>query len=320
MLREKSLRKILVSTAALFALLLVYLIPDSNNKTLNNIKQELEYVNNSATTNEIYLLNNHNMLAKTKVVVDNIDLEKKAKEIIEILIEGGIGENRIPSGFKAIIPAETKLISTKYENNLLKINFSKDILNINQEYEEKLIESLVYSLTSIEGIDNIIIYVEDIVLSKLPQTGKILPSTLNREFGINKQYELQSLNDITSVTIYYIDSYNDEYYYVPVTKYVNDDREKIRIVIDELASSPIYNTNLMSFLNSNTKLLEVEQTVDALDLTFNSYIFNNLEEKKILEEVIYTICLSIRDNYDVEEVIINVDDEQIYKSVLKTIE
>ena len=320
MLREKSLRKILVSTAALFALLLVYLIPDSDNKTLNNIKQELEYVNNSATTNEIYLLNNHNMLAKTKVVVDNIDVEKKAKEIIEILIEGGIGENRIPSGFKAIIPAETKLISTKYENNLLKINFSKDILNINQEYEEKMIESLVYSLTSIEGIDNIIIYVEDIVLSKLPQTGKILPSTLNREFGINKQYELQSLNDITSVTIYYIDSYNDEYYYVPVTKYVNDDREKIRIVIDELASSPIYNTNLMSFLNSNTKLLEVEQTVDALDLTFNSYIFNNLEEKKILEEVIYTICLSIRDNYDVEEVIINVDDEQIYKSVLKTIE
>ena len=64
MLREKSLRKILVSTAALFALLLVYLIPDSDNKTLNNIKQELEYVNNSATTNEIYLLNNHNMLVK----------------------------------------------------------------------------------------------------------------------------------------------------------------------------------------------------------------------------------------------------------------
>ena len=101
---------------------------------------------------------------------------------------------------------------------------------------------------------------------------------------------------------------------------MNDNRDKIRIVIDELTSSPIYNTNLMSFLNSNTRLLEVEQTVDALDLTFNSYIFNNLEEKKILEEVIYTICLSVRDNYDVKEVIINVNDEQIYKSVLKTIE
>lgn len=320
MLKEKSIRKILVSTAALFALLLIYLMPKNEDNTLENIKQNLEYVNSEVTTQEIYLLNNHNMLAKTKVVVENKETEKLSKEIIEVLIEGGIGENKIPSGFKSFLPADTKIVSVKYENNLLKINFSKELLNINKEYEEKMIEAITYSLTSIENIDNIIIYVDNIILSKLPQTNKILPSTLNRDYGINKQYELETLNDITSVTIYYIDSYNDEYYYVPVTKYVNDDREKIRIVIDELTSSPIYNTNLMSFLNSNTKLLEVEQTIDTLDLTFNSYIFNNLEEKKILEEVIYTICLSIRDNYDVNEVIINVDDEQIYKSVLKTIE
>ena len=176
---------------------------------------------------------------------------------------------------KIRFPDDTKLISTNFENNLLKVNFSKELLNINKEYEEKMIEALVYSLTSIEGVNNIIIYVDGSVLSKLPQTGKILPSTLNRDFGINKEYDLQSLNDINSVTIYSVDSYNDEYYYVPVTKYMNDNRDKIRIVIDELTSSPIYNTNLMSFLNSNTRLLEVEQTVDALDLTFNSYIFNN---------------------------------------------
>ena len=320
MLREKSLRKILVSSAALFALMLIYLIPKNEDITLNNIKQELEYVVGDVVTNEIYLLNNHNMLAKTKIVVDSKETEKLTKEIVEVLIEGGVGENKIPSGFKSFIPAETKIISIKYENNLLKINFSKDILSINKDYEEKMIEALVYSLTSIENVDNIIIYVEDIILSKLPHTGKILPGTLNRDFGINKEYELETLKDITSVTVYYIDSYNDEYYYVPVTKYINDDREKIRIVIDELTSSPIYNTNLMSFLNSNTKLLEVEQTIDTLDLTFNSYIFNNLQDKKILEEVIYTICLSVKDNYDVKEVIINVDDEQIYKSVLKTIE
>lgn len=319
MLKEKSLRKILVSTACLFALALLYLIPKNEDLTLN-VKQELEYVNNNVITNEIFLLNNHGMLAKTKVVVSGKSTLKLVKEIIGILTVGGIGENKIPSGFKAILPDDTKLISTNFENNLLKVNFSKELLNINKEYEEKMIEALVYSLTSIEGVNNIIIYVDGSVLSKLPQTGKILPSTLNRDFGINKEYDLQSLNDINSVTIYYVDSYNDEYYYVPVTKYMNDNRDKIRIVIDELTSSPIYNTNLMSFLNSNTRLLEVEQTVDALDLTFNSYIFNNLEEKKILEEVIYTICLSVRDNYDVKEVIINVNDEQIYKSVLKTIE
>lgn len=320
MLKEKSIRKILVSSVSLFAILLIYLIPKDEIQTLDNVKQELEYVNTNVQTNEIFLLNNHNMLAKTKIVVDSEDIESKAKEIINILIEGGIGENKIPSGFKSLLPSETKILSLKYENNLLKVNFSKDLLNISKEYEEKIIEALVFTLTEIDGIENIIIYIEGNILSKLPQTNIILPSTLNRDFGINKQYDFESINDLTSVTIYYIDSYNDNFYYVPVTKYINDDREKITIVIEELTSSLNYNTNLMSFLNSNTKLLAVEQTVDTLDLTFNSYIFNSLEDKKILEEVIYTICLSIKDNYDVEEVVFKVNDEEIYKNSLKSIE
>ncbi|MEG0826701.1 MAG: GerMN domain-containing protein [Bacilli bacterium] len=320
MLKRKSLRKMIVSSAALFALLLIYLIPKNDTNTLKNINQELEYVNKEVVTNEIFLLNNHNLLAKTKVVVENTIIEKKVKELVEILIDGGIGENKIPSGFKTFIPSETKIVSIKYENNLLKINFSKDLLNVNKDYEEKVIESLVYTLTSIEEIKNIIIYIENNILTQLPQTKINLPATLNRSLGINKRYDLESINNITDVTIYYIDSYNDKYYYVPVTKYVNDNREKIKIVIDELTSSTNYNTNLMSFLNSNTKLLKVEQSPDVLDLTFNSYIFNNIEEKKILEEVIYTICLSVKDNYNVKEVVIKVDDEQISKTVLKTIE
>ena len=43
-------------------------------------------------------------------------------------------------------------------------------------------------------------------------------------------------------------------------------------------------------------------------------------EKEILEEVIYTISLSVKDNYDVNEVLFTVNDEEICKSTLKTIE
>ena len=78
------------------------------------------------------------------------------------------------------------------------------------------------------------------------------------------------------------------------------------------------NTNLMSYLNSNTKLLAVEQTIDKLDLNFNEYIFNNYDEKDILEEVIYTIGLSVRENYDVKEVNILVEDEENLNSLIKT--
>ena len=120
--------------------------------------------------------------------------------------------------------------------------------------------------------------------------------------------------------MYYIGDYNDEYYYVPVTKYMNTDKEKIKIIIEELASGPTYGSNLMSFLNSNTKLLATEQEVDTIFLTFNEYIFSDMDEKNILEEVLYTIELSIADNYDVSEVVFEVENEEIYKTVLKSLE
>ena len=128
------------------------------------------------------------------------------------------------------------------------------------------------------------------------------------------------VKDINQVTVYYINKYNDNTYYVPVTKYLNSNRDKISVIIDELTSSTSYNGNLMSYLNNNTKLLAVEEKSDIMELTFNSYIFDDIENKDILEEVIYTICLSIKDNYDVNEVVFDYEDEEIYKSVLKTLE
>lgn len=320
MLKRKMIRKLLVSTTVLFTLFLLYLVPKDTISSLDNIPQKLEYVNKEIQKQEIYLLNNYNFLAKTEVVIDSKDIPQKVKELVEILIKDGSGENKIPSGFRSYIPSETKILSINFENNLLKINFSKDLLNTTIDLEERIIEGLVYTLTGIEEVENIILYVEGNVLTQLPQKKLVIPGTLNRSFGINKQYDLNTLKDITQVTTYYVSKYNEDYYYVPVTQYINDDREKIRIVVDNLTSTPIYNTNLMSFLNSNAKLLAVEQSDDVLDLTFNQYIFQNLEEQKILEEVIYTICLSVKDNYDVKEVVFHVNEEEVYKSVLKTIE
>ena len=319
MLRKIYLKKILISTSALFALFLIYLIP-TENRELKNIKSEVTYIDSNVETNNIYLLDSHNMVSLTNIMVSGSDIETKARDLIESLIQESTKEDQIPSGFKSIIPNETKILNLKLENNILKIDFSEDLLNVKKELEEKMIEALTYTLTSIDGIDGIIIYVEGNLLNKLPQTNINLPSTLDRSFGINKEYDINTTKDIASVTTYYVSKNNDEYYYVPVTKYLNDDREKIKIVIDELESSKIYNTNLMSFLNDNVKLLSVEQIEDTLTLNFNEYIYSNLDTKEILEEVIYTICLSVEDNYDVKQIVFNVNEEEIYKSVLKSIE
>ena len=315
MLKKKMIRKIIISTSALFALFLIYLIP---NEELD-IKQSLEYIDLDVTTNNIYLLDEYSYLGKTEVVVNSKTIEDKVKELVEVLINGGVGENKIPNGFKSILPSGTKILSVKYEDNLIKIDFSKDLLNISKELEEKMIEALIYTITSVDEVEKVIIYVEGNILTKLPQTNITLPSTLDRNFGINKTYDFTNTKDINQVTIYYLNKHNDDYYYVPVTKYLNDNRDKIKIIIDELTSTNTYNTNLLSYLNSNTELLAIEEQPDILELTFNSYIFSDVDNKDILEEVVYTICLSVKDNYNVSEVVIKTEDEEILKTVLKEI-
>ncbi len=319
MLKRKMIRKIIIASSALFALLLIYLIPNSQDDKLD-INQNLEYVNLEVVTNSIYLIDNYNYLGKAEVVVNSTSIEEKVKELVEILISGGEGENKIPNGFKSILPSETKILSVKYEEGLIKIDFSKELLNINKDLEEKMIEAIIYTVTSVDEVEKLIIYVEGDILTKLPQTKINLPSTLDRNFGINKTYDFTKTDDINQVTIYYLNKHNDNYYYVPVTKYLNDNRDKIRIIIDELTSTNAYNTNLLSYLNSNTEILAIEEQPDILELTFNSYIFSDVDSKDILEEVIYTICLSVKDNYDVSEVVIKNENEEIYQAVLKEIE
>ena len=318
MLKKMFTKKLILIMAVTFSLTLVCLIPNDSSKL--NAKQELKYVDKEVAKSVAYLLDSNNYLARTMVVTSNAKIEEKARELMEILIKDGKGESKIPNGFRSLISSETKINSVRYNDGLIKIDFSSELLDTNIEQEEKIIEAIVYTLTSIENVDKVIIYVDGDILTKLPKTGITLPSTLDKSYGINKEYDISSYKDINKVTVYYVSKYNDNTYYVPVTKYLNDDREKIKIIVDELASSYLYNSNLMSYLNSNTTLLSSEITDDTLSLVFNQYIFSDQTTKNILEEVIYTIGLSIGVNYDVKQVVFNVDNQEIYKSVIKTLE
>lgn len=313
-------KRIILTTAVLFALSLMYILPKEKLYTLDKVEEELVYEDENLNKEVVYLLDSNNMLGRTEVVINQNDVISKARELLEILINNDKSENKIPNGFSGLIPSDTKINSLNFDNNVIKVDFSKELLDVDIKYEEKVVEAIVYTLTSIKDVDKVILYVDGEILTKLPKSGLNLPSTLDKSYGINKKYDLTTYKDVNQVTIYYVNKYNDQTYYIPVTKYLNDDREKIKIIIEELASSSSYSSNLMSYLNSNTELLATKQDMDSLFLTFNEYIFNDINEKNILEEVIYTISLSVEANYDVKEVVFQVDNQEIYKSVIKTIE
>ena len=251
MLKRKALKKIFISLSCLLILGIIYLFPNKN-EPLNTTITKKE-------TSIIYIMDSNNYIARVNTVLNSkTDLEK-IKEIINILT---IGSNKyIREGFKKIIPENTKLLNVSIDNNLAKLNFSKELLNISVENEEKMIESIIYSLTSIETIEYISIFVEGEILNELPNSKKKLNTILDRTYGINKEINITSLNNTQKTTIYYVSKQNDYYYYVPITKYLNSDISKIEIIIKELTSRTLLNTNLITYLNSNTELLSYNETV-----------------------------------------------------------
>lgn len=319
MLKKMSIKKILVSSTAIILLLIIYLIPD-NKKDIDLKNSSIEY-NYNNVVGTIYLVDSNDYVARTTIPTCKCDDVALAKDLVEGLIIGGAKNNIIPNGFRSILPPDVVVKDINLKDKILTIDFSKELLEINKNDEEKAIESLVYTLTSINGIDKIIIKVEGEVLNKLPNSKNNLPTVLDKSYGINKTYELSNLNNILSYTTYYTSSYNNNKYYVPVTKYVNSkESDIVKVIIKELGSSPIYETNLMSYLNTNATLNNYELAGSNLILNFNEQLLNDIDKKNILEEVIYTISLSMDNIYDnLETVSFQVNNEEISTVSIKDI-
>lgn len=307
MLKRISIRQISKYTILLLIVFLFYLFPERENYTLETASKEIK-----TNYHDIFLIDKNGYISKTNIQISSTKTEDLVEELIEVLIIDGKYQDKVPNGFSSILPVNTKLLDKKIEDNILILNFSKELFETKAIMEEKIIESIIYTMTSIDSIDGIKIKIEGNILTKLPKTGKLLDEVLTRNFGINKIYNIVDLKDITRVTIYYLNkTNNDESYYIPVTKYVNSKDDKIKIIIDELTSKISYESNLMSYLNYNTKLLDYSFNEDVLDLNFNEFLFDNSENRKVLEEVIYSISYSIMDNYEVSKINFFVNNQEI---------
>lgn len=302
MIKRLALKKIIITSLSFLILLIIYFFPTTENY---NINTTLTY--SIPKTIPIYLVDNNNLVSRFEVIQKSENSLELVDEIINNLTIDNKNTSHIPNNFKKIIPKNTKIINKDLSDGLLKINFTKELLSINKDDEEKMIESIIYSLTEIKDVKKIMIFVEGENLKEFPNSKKTLPLTLDRSYGINKVYELESMKDITKITTYYVSKIEGYSYFTPVTTITNTKNEKVEVIIEKLKSSPTYQTNLISYLATSAELLDYEILENSVNLSFNNEVLS-LEEDKIIEEVKYSIALSIRDTYNINETIFYVDD------------
>lgn len=295
MLKKSLLKRLFLISSCLFILFILYLFPEKDSEIEVNKKH------NPFEETSIYLIDSSSYVSRVSVVVNQKEKLEKIKEIISYLTINSKHSNYIKEGFKGVIPENSKLIDLDLKDGLLKLNFSKEFYNISLEDEEKMISAIIYSLTDIDGIEKITIFVEDAILHEMPNSKIKLSPTLDRSFGINKIYDLTNFKGSVSTTVYYLSRHKDYYYYVPVTMINNQKNDKIEIIINELTSKTMYQTNLISYLNRKDDL-SYEVFDDYLVINLCSELYHDLNSSNLIESVIYSMNLSIKENYNVKSV------------------
>lgn len=296
MLKRKAFNRIFFTTAIFFVVFSIYSLKhiDSSSSNIND--------NKDASNEIIYTLNKDNYISSTAVYVSKIlTLEDRVREKLEIMTKENDKNSLLPSYFKPILPQNTKVLDVVVEDSLVKVYFSKELINITEEQSEKMIEAIVYTIVD-ENILGIEIYVDNSMLKYVPHSKKSLPTVLTRDIGINKSYDFYYSRDIAKVFMVYYSSDDSNYYEVPVTRYLNDDREKIEIIFDEF--------NKMSFDEGLISLLEGVK-INSYDIFKDNIVLDINKDLSDREENL--ICKTIFSNYDVDNIKILINGEKKVK-------
>lgn len=296
MIKIFSVRKILIASLLLLVALILYSYPEELDD--NVIEKKYDSIN-------IYLIDSNNYVAMTSILSKENDFDYKLRTIIDSLT---VGSSNVPKGFSSVIPRDTKLIDYSLDGNLLKINFSKQLLDVSVDDEDRMIQSIVYSLTSLDNVDKVMIFVEGEILNKLPNSHKRLDTYLDRSYGINRVIDIDKLSGSSCVTVYYLGSNNS---YVPISYITNDDTDKIEIIVNSLKSNRLNSSNLSSHLDYQVELMNYERVDDEFFLNFSDTLLSSVYEGKLKEEVKYALSYSILDTFNVENVVFLINSNKI---------
>jgi len=237
-----------------------------------------------------------------------------AKESLEYLVKDGPVTEMLPNGFQGVLPAGTN-ISVNIKDKVATVDFSKDFNEYEASDESKIMQSVTWTLTQFDTIDSVKLQVNGKELKEMPVAKTPIQGALTRADGIN--IDTKDIADITNtkpLTVYYVGGETGEYYYVPVTKRVNNSEENnIAAAVGVLAEGPGTGSALATFMEQDVALLDDPVVADGkVTLNFNESIYNSAdgEEKTVSDDLLNSLVLSLTEQEGIESVAITVNGEQ----------
>lgn len=278
-------------------------IPEEN-------KENIDETDEKIVTRTLYLLDANGMVVPQQIDLPQIESKEVATQVLQYLVKGGPVTSLLPSGFQAVLPEDTEVLSLNLiDDGTLIVDLSKEFKNYNKDDELSIIEAMTYTLTQFDSVERIKLRIEGIDQKEMPVDGTPISEGYSRSNGINIiDKSFTGSLESKAVTMYYPKQFNENYYYVPVTQYIPKQDDKFfNSFIATLLEGPGYHLNLIQVFNPHTMLSEDPVLEDGvLQLVFDESILKDEEESIIADDVIETLVRSLTEQELVQAVDIKV--------------
>ncbi|MGM0752381.1 MAG: GerMN domain-containing protein [Bacillota bacterium] len=268
-----------------------------------------EEANAETVMTELYLIDKNGYVVSQSLPLPGE--ESVAKQALEYLVVNGPVQNVLPNGFRAVLPADTQ-VTVDIKDGTAIADFSPEFNNYQPEDEQKILQSVTWTLTQFESVEKVELRVNGYPLTEMPVNGTPIDEKgLTRKVGIN--VDTSGVVDPTStkpLTVYYVSQSDDKTYYVPVTKRVSSNSvDEVTAVVNELIDGPGYSSSLASDF-TGAKLLDDPKLEDGtVTLNFNEAVYGSLEEKMVSEHMLNSLVLSLTEQKGIKGVSVLVNGE-----------
>ncbi|ENH96124.1 spore germination protein GerM [Gracilibacillus halophilus YIM-C55.5] len=271
-----------------------------------------ESATNETVTRTLYLLDENGLVVPHQVDLPAPESKEVAEQVLNYLVKDGPITSMLPSGFQAVLPSGTEVMSLNLEaDGTLVVDVSEEFKSYQAENEKKILEAMTYTLTQFENVDRMKLWINGHEQNTMPVNGTPIQEGYSREDGINvQQTSAVDFMESKATTLYFPMQKDEQVYFVPITQHVemNVDNQ-YQSVVQALLNGPNYQLPLQHVVNTGSELAQTPVAEDGvLRLTFNENILSNSETGVIADEVMQSIVLTMTEQEGIDAVEVMVDD------------
>jgi len=253
-------------------------------------------------TYTVFLMHESGYLVKTEIELTTTEGHSSVATVFAAL---QVGAEQPHNSVEGLIPASAVLRDYTVNRDILTLNLSESFTYFRTSAEQKLLTSLVWSLTELENVNRVRFEIDGEPVNNF-HTPLDVGRGLTRAMGINVEVAAPRAVDTQMMMLYFFTNDRDALL-VPVTRLVATDVDSFEYAVSSLVRGAA-GSNYISVFNHRATLLEQPKLENGImTLNFCAELFFDLEQTQVSSQVIKQLVMTMTEFDEVYEVSVVVE-------------